>query len=276
EKGPYIYVGHSFGGYTVRQFLKKYPEQVAGIAFLDASHEDFIDWMDLLNPRDNPSSKLYKTLNDTARFLSIINTIAPFGIDRLAYENIKTGFDGDYEKGVENGDLFDEGQFPWLRDRYEDVDRAMVFNGRFYKAVSSELYSFGYTSAEQARAARPPRPFKDLPIAVVTSGVSIHGACPLTNLLPASATSSIKQSYPYKALPPIVNPPDCASANETVAFATAWLACQRDLASSFSEDTVWTVAEGATHFVMIDRPEVVVEAVLGVVERVVKRRKGEK
>ena len=36
---PYILVGASFGGHTVRLFSKKYPDEVAGIVLLDARHE---------------------------------------------------------------------------------------------------------------------------------------------------------------------------------------------------------------------------------------------
>jgi pimeloyl-ACP methyl ester carboxylesterase len=36
---PYIMVGASFGGHTVRLFSKKYPDEVAGIVLLDARHE---------------------------------------------------------------------------------------------------------------------------------------------------------------------------------------------------------------------------------------------
>jgi pimeloyl-ACP methyl ester carboxylesterase len=38
-KKPFILVGASFGGHTVRLFAKKYPEEVAGIILLDARHE---------------------------------------------------------------------------------------------------------------------------------------------------------------------------------------------------------------------------------------------
>jgi pimeloyl-ACP methyl ester carboxylesterase len=36
---PYILVGASFGGHTVRLFAKNYPDEVAGIILLDARHE---------------------------------------------------------------------------------------------------------------------------------------------------------------------------------------------------------------------------------------------
>lgn len=38
--GPFILVGHSFGGLTVRLFANKYSDQVAGLVLVDASHED--------------------------------------------------------------------------------------------------------------------------------------------------------------------------------------------------------------------------------------------
>ena len=36
---PYILVGASFGGHTVRLFAKNYPDEVAGVLLLDARHE---------------------------------------------------------------------------------------------------------------------------------------------------------------------------------------------------------------------------------------------
>lgn len=40
EKGPYVIVGHSFGGYNVRVYAGQYPADVAGMVLVDASHED--------------------------------------------------------------------------------------------------------------------------------------------------------------------------------------------------------------------------------------------
>lgn len=36
--GPYILVGHSLAGYMLRSFIKKHPNEVAGIVFVDVSH----------------------------------------------------------------------------------------------------------------------------------------------------------------------------------------------------------------------------------------------
>jgi len=40
EKGPYVLVGHSMGGYDIRVYAGQYPNDVAGMVLIDASHED--------------------------------------------------------------------------------------------------------------------------------------------------------------------------------------------------------------------------------------------
>jgi pimeloyl-ACP methyl ester carboxylesterase len=37
---PYILVGHSLGGFIVREYAAAYPQQVAGVVLVDASHEN--------------------------------------------------------------------------------------------------------------------------------------------------------------------------------------------------------------------------------------------
>ena len=39
-QGPLILVGHSYGGLIVRLFAEHYPQEVAGLVLMDASHED--------------------------------------------------------------------------------------------------------------------------------------------------------------------------------------------------------------------------------------------
>ena len=43
--GPYILAGHSFGGYNIRYYASKYPEMIAGLIFIDASHPEQYDRM---------------------------------------------------------------------------------------------------------------------------------------------------------------------------------------------------------------------------------------
>jgi pimeloyl-ACP methyl ester carboxylesterase len=39
-RGPYVLVGHSFGGPVARQFAADYPKDLAGMVFVDTVHED--------------------------------------------------------------------------------------------------------------------------------------------------------------------------------------------------------------------------------------------
>ena len=40
ERGPYVLVGHSFGGGVVRHFAERYPDEVAGLVLAEAVAED--------------------------------------------------------------------------------------------------------------------------------------------------------------------------------------------------------------------------------------------
>jgi pimeloyl-ACP methyl ester carboxylesterase len=42
-KGPYIIVAHSIGGLNARLFADSYPKEVAGIVFVDSSHEEMFN-----------------------------------------------------------------------------------------------------------------------------------------------------------------------------------------------------------------------------------------
>lgn len=44
EEPPYLLVGHSAGGFTVRLFAQFYPEEVAGIVLVDPSDEEDEEW----------------------------------------------------------------------------------------------------------------------------------------------------------------------------------------------------------------------------------------
>ena len=40
EDGPYVFVGHSFGGFNSRYMAARYPREVAGIVLLESSHPE--------------------------------------------------------------------------------------------------------------------------------------------------------------------------------------------------------------------------------------------
>ena len=80
-EGPYILVGHSFGGYTAQFFAHQFPQETAGIVLVDSSHPDQVERLAELDkvknkPKQNiggykfedessltPAQKLWKHLN---------------------------------------------------------------------------------------------------------------------------------------------------------------------------------------------------------------------
>lgn len=70
--GPYVLVGHSFGGLVARLFAHKYPDQVAGILFVDSTHEGIIEDKGFIM-----GMKVVAVLSRILRLLS------PFGIPRF-------------------------------------------------------------------------------------------------------------------------------------------------------------------------------------------------
>jgi pimeloyl-ACP methyl ester carboxylesterase len=49
--GPYVLVGHSFGGYNIRVFAAKHPQQIAGMVLVDASHENQYERLNIKLPK---------------------------------------------------------------------------------------------------------------------------------------------------------------------------------------------------------------------------------
>jgi pimeloyl-ACP methyl ester carboxylesterase len=51
EPGPYVLVGHSIGGHVIRLYASTYPDEVAGLVLVDASHEQqFARLQEMLSP----------------------------------------------------------------------------------------------------------------------------------------------------------------------------------------------------------------------------------
>jgi pimeloyl-ACP methyl ester carboxylesterase len=131
---PYILVGHSFGGFNVRFFAGHYPEEVAGLVLVDASH-----------PRQ------FKRLPAHYRRMHR----AQSGLGRLAPLLARIGVLRALRLPVAS---------PGLPPSIRPVARALGFQTRAYAAAGGELTAF-WMSTTQARWA-PPLP--DIPLTVLS------------------------------------------------------------------------------------------------------------
>lgn len=130
EKGPYILVGHSFGGFTIRVFAARHRSDVVGLIFVDSSHPEQAQRMPAAVRRKQVM------LNWASQ---AIPWLCRIGVVRAAYT--------------------------WTGSPPENV--YLESQPKYMSAVMSELNSFEVSSA-QTRAAGGS--FGDLPIIVLTAG----------------------------------------------------------------------------------------------------------
>ena len=100
EKGPYILVGHSFGGFNVRVFTALYPTDVSGVVFVDGAPEDEEKRIDEILPtavveQENRNNERSERLNDILMPLRI-----RLGIQRL---QVTTGWRSPLFRRPSNG-----------------------------------------------------------------------------------------------------------------------------------------------------------------------------
>ncbi|WP_281233535.1 alpha/beta fold hydrolase [Flavobacterium gelatinilyticum] len=94
---PYILVGHSFAGITLRSFIKEHPENIQGIVFVDVSHPEQLKKSseDLKNSVTPPSRGFLRFLNETGG-IRMLYTLVPFTQsvpkEHIFNQNVKNNF----------------------------------------------------------------------------------------------------------------------------------------------------------------------------------------
>jgi pimeloyl-ACP methyl ester carboxylesterase len=141
EKGPYILVGHSFGGFNVRVYNGQYPAEVAGMVLVDASHED-------QNGRMSAPIQAFmkKTMQDMQKQIKLAPLLIHFGVVRFAQRN--------------------QGEAPGVSKEYGQEMLYLQRQTKFIDASSAELNAFEQSAVEVRAAGN----LGDKPLIVLTAG----------------------------------------------------------------------------------------------------------
>lgn len=124
---PYVLVGHSFAGLNVRRFACKYPDEVAAIVLVDATHED-------INARFTPE---FKHLQAAAiRLVRFGRVTAPLGLLRLLRRPMAPA---NMSPGI------------------QPIANALGYRPATYSTVIAEFLAFEESAAQVRRAGALPR-----------------------------------------------------------------------------------------------------------------------
>ena len=140
--GPYILVGHSFGGSNVLLYANKYPDEVTGVILVDSAHEDQLNTLPSL-PKDNNALTIFRTYIGVTRLLTYLPLSKKWRESKEWLENFS----------------------PHIQKMYA----AKTSTNIFIKSVLEEVSLFG-KSLEQLRATGK---IGDKPLIVITQGKPI-------------------------------------------------------------------------------------------------------
>jgi pimeloyl-ACP methyl ester carboxylesterase len=150
---PYVLAGHSIAGLHSRLYAHTYPEEVAGMVLIDASHEEQLERLPV---------ELMAMAKQEKMILTVCRIIAPLGIVRLM--------------GV-----FDHSALP--RDVQPAADM-LSYQNRLCRSIVQESDAVEASAAQLAGA----ESLDDMPLVVLTAG-----QLPSLNDLPPGATPELVQ-----------------------------------------------------------------------------------
>ncbi|KAJ3031247.1 UNVERIFIED_CONTAM: hypothetical protein HDU68_005586 [Siphonaria sp. JEL0065] len=259
EQGPFVLVGHSYGGHIIRLFAHAHPEQVSGLVLLDPSDEEYFVNLQALDASQSMDSFLsqFKMLALSTGFTGAV--LAPFAAaDRLMISVLNKEHQRIYSAN--------------------EID--VVFHGKYWKAVTSEILNFPTISASQVRSTFPRTPRTNLPIAILTSTTKVLPFCT------PNKTFIMEKDFSYLA--PVdhsrVCVPNAVTATSSsdditktsIAQAQAHFLGHWRLATRLSEKTRFMFGPGG-HYLMFENGgnQIIASAILEVVEEADKYIRGE-
>lgn len=147
EKGPYVLVGHSFGGFNVRVYSGQYPAEVAGMVLVDASHEDQLQRMP---PGFQEFMK--KSNEDLKRQKLLAPVLIRFGVARFSQRKVQVS--------------------PGVPQEFAEEMRYLQLQTKFVDSTVAEMGSF----AESADEVRASGNLGNKPLIVLTAGKNVDAS----------------------------------------------------------------------------------------------------
>ena len=137
---PYILVGHSVGGIIARRFYVQHPGTVAGIVFVDSSHEQQVPRIGAANWRRGRAYRITVPIRRQARILGARRLAASLGLMR--------GFDANVAREAP--------------PEHAGAARAIMLSTRFRRVLVRELFMLARTWGE-------PPSLDAVPVTVITA-----------------------------------------------------------------------------------------------------------
>ena len=175
--GPYVLVGHSFGGLYVRTYAAKYPDEVAGLVLVDSTAANN-------NPVSKPKAGSYSVLKHVS---SLVATTSRLGLGRLLADT----------------------SFLELPPKYRDDARATAATA---EEMAGALDEYGVANRSVAEAGTL-RSLDAKPLIVLTaSRGNSKGWMGLQNKMAELSTNSVHRVVPGATHAGFVEDPDHAAA----------------------------------------------------------------
>ena len=205
---PYVLVGHSAGGLYVRKYAELYQEEVAGLALIDAAHEQ----TELHMPRQWVASR-----QSMESLMSLCGALQPTGIIRLL--NIAESY-----ASILNLPASKKEQY------------IAAFNQNHYcKSALLELQAYSNLSL----TGQPPESLGDIPLVVISRGLG---------------ESDINQQGHFEK-------------SLLIEVDQVWSRHQLEL-SKLSSQSRHIIAKNSGHFIPVDEPQVVIDAIETLIQQV--------
>jgi pimeloyl-ACP methyl ester carboxylesterase len=209
-EGPYVLVGHSFGGLNMILFANENPDQVAGVVLVDSSHPDQLE-----------------------RLAAVPELIALQDAEIEAYKAL--------EEQVKQGQIKAEDVLPMAPEGIAE-DLRPAWAELFIQPKNLEASVLEYASlADSAAQVKENGTLGDIPLVVIAHGMATADSLPPEALEQLGITRETLDT-----------------------FDTIWRELQEDHLTRSTQSTL-VIAENSTHYVYLSEPELVVDAIRGLV-----------